>query len=720
MDFYKLQIKDDTNNINRVDEVLSDNRITSNLEYSGNSFNNLKKGDIVLVHKGNAAHALVKISHKIADNSKITGANFGVNYRVELLSEFKNTKKFKNREIGENKIGFSNTFSKLIDKTTRTYKFIESWYNYITKKETMQTIENLLKNKKQIILQGPPGTGKTRLAKLIAEKLTQPEEVTILDNNYIESKLSQITQVESSSNRTNYKISNVKADRCTVTLENGSNYDIPYKGIIEAYNNKLWEGGQKNGLDPYNAAIAKYLFENKALKPIEKIDAFFKQFSVDDNIRSFRQKVEDKNQEFLSKFPAETISNLPIERYALGHDDMNGFCYWLEYRLTETGKYSGTATHRKIYWSADQEKYIKSGFVKDIEDDDEAMKKVAELLHNIISEKDKKGNYEIGKGFVLKVLNTYKPNKYFPINNDVMLNNALKLFGVNGDSLNYLEKNKKLQELFIQKKKEFNTDVKNYEFMHFLFDNFNNLKGDFKLAEPLVFDGVSKIIQFHPSYTYEDFVRGITVKSIDNKIVYKTENRILAQMAKEAFENPSKNFVLIIDEINRANLSSVLGELIYALEYRYYFKKNNIKDAEVESIYDISTDGLEIDKGIILPENLYIIGTMNTADRSVGQIDYAIRRRFAFVDVLPEELNETTLKDDLKFNTEKFNEVKTLFENYITDEFNLKDVQLGHSYFIHEEGKFDLKLKYEIKPILQEYVQDGILKETALNNIENL
>ncbi|MCD8409649.1 AAA family ATPase [Tenacibaculum finnmarkense] len=352
-----------------------------------------------------------------------------------------------------------------------------------------------------------------------------------------------------------------------------------------------------------------------------------------------------------------------------------------------------------------------------------------------------------------------------------------------------------------------------------------------------------ELIQFHPSYTYEDFVRGISVKNNqDGNIEYKTENKILAKIAKEAlknytdsqketeslskevnlkeyftlfvdfiedkieenngffkltdnvgllssdedafrykgkndgwtkngnrmlfkdilqaftdentvrqdlkknpnlsglakqhasyfvrilnmfqeffkdvnlaFENTSvekvalKNYVLIIDEINRANLSSVLGELIYALEYR---------GEAVESMYDI--DG---NRKITLPPNLYIIGTMNTADRSVGQIDYAIRRRFAFIDVLPEILEESTLENDLKFNTDSFNEVEALFvgdNNHLSDEFKAKDVQLGHSYFIYKEANFDMNLKYEIKPILQEYVADGILKESALELIEAL
>ncbi|MCJ8498047.1 AAA family ATPase [Chryseobacterium salipaludis] len=164
-----------------------------------------------------------------------------------------------------------------------------------------------------------------------------------------------------------------------------------------------------------------------------------------------------------------------------------------------------------------------------------------------------------------------------------------------------------------------------------------------------------------------------------------------------------KNYVLIIDEINRANLSSVLGELIYALEYR---------NEPVESMYEV--DG---SAQLVLPPNLYIIGTMNTADRSVGHIDYAIRRRFAFVDVLPEELEDN---EEIYFNKNDFQLVASLFtDQNISPEFEINAVQIGHSYFIvkkseaqNEEERdklFDLKMQYEVLPILEEYVQDGIL-----------
>jgi len=124
-----------------------------------------------------------------------------------------------------------------------------------------------------------------------------------------------------------------------------------------------------------------------------------------------------------------------------------------------------------------------------------------------------------------------------------------------------------------------------------------------------------KLIQFHSSYSYEDFVRGIKAISEEGKIKYVVENRILVRFAEEAAkpENQHKACVLIIDEINRANLTSVLGELIYALEYR---------GKSVDSMYEYNGNSQ-----ISLPHNLYVIGTMNTADRSVSHIDYAIRRR---------------------------------------------------------------------------------------------
>jgi hypothetical protein len=216
------------------------------------------------------------------------------------------------------------------------------------------------------------------------------------------------------------------------------------------------------------------------------------------------------------------------------------------------------------------------------------------------------------------------------------------------------------------------------------------------------------IVQFHPSYNYEDFVRGIQVSTnpIAHMPEYNSVNRIIASMAIEASEENDKSlkekkkFVLIIDEINRAHLASVLGELIYALEYRNF---------PVQTPYVV--DG---SNSITIPDNLYIIGTMNTADRSIGHIDYAVRRRFAFIPMLPD-----ITKCYLHGGKDLFMEVARLFSKEgrtLSPEFHADDVQPGHTYFMtdkenHEEACEELAMKftYQVHPLLREYYKDGIL-----------
>lgn len=350
--------------------------------------------------------------------------------------------------------------------------------------------------------------------------------------------------------------------------------------------------------------------------------------------------------------------------------------------------------------------------------------------------------------------------------------------------------------------------------------------------------GEMKIIQFHPAYSYEDFVRGITAEVNETQVEYNVKNRVMAEFAAKAQRNyvnsqkgtkelgrevwvrkvfeqfkeevlaevehqnglaltpfvtvvsveddafrymgmwkssqrmkyddlielylndvserqdivnypkisglarthatyfkqmldkfrdfaqqrstPSNQaakedlqyFVLIIDEINRANLSAVLGELIYALEYR---------GKALESIYE-----LEGDREITLPPNLYIIGTMNTADRSIGHLDYAIRRRFAFVSVLPSETVIEEVVQEAAVRAKAlalFRSVGDLFgPDYLAPGFDAADVRPGHSYFLAQnDQELHLKLAFEIKPLLLEYLKDGILQGDVVRNaIESL
>ncbi len=412
-----------------------------------------------------------------------------------------------------------------------------------------------------------------------------------------------------------------------------------------------------------------------------------------------------------------------MENYCIGTGENDSFCWWIERGLKPLGYYSpGSSRSYLIYWSDKKQDYSLHGhgLFKNM-DSETAMKDIAIVLSEVLKSKNvEQGNKYFGDSFLLKVLNSYYPNEFFPTNGEKHLNSALKIFGIDATKMSRPERNKKLNELFLAKKQEFNVDITSFEFSRFLFSNFNLKTGeDIDKNDVVVANGETQIIQFHPAYSYEDFVRGISVKTNDNnQIEYTVENRTLTKFAQKAIDNPNGNYVLIIDEINRANLPSVLGELIYALEYRGEL---------VESMYALKIDGEDSEESteFILPKNLYIIGTMNTADRSVGHIDYAIRRRFAFVDVPPTDkaiddvITDVVLRKKAK---DLYFAVSELFskENLASD-FQAKDVQLGHSYFlVQKEKDLELKLKYEIIPILQEYLKDGILLESVKSKIEAL
>lgn len=196
------------------------------------------------------------------------------------------------------------------------------------------------------------------------------------------------------------------------------------------------------------------------------------------------------------------------------------------------------------------------------------------------------------------------------------------------------------------------------------------------------------------------------------------------EVSKTLTEN-TKPYVIVIDEINRGNVAKIFGELITLLETD---KRKGQKNAE-SVILPYSK------KPFYIPSNVYLIATMNTADRSLGTIDYAIRRRFAFVTMKPVEL------EDECFNAELFRKVSELFvANYgeyaesgfsdwiklipaetLCEEYRPEDVWIGHSYFIMEgDNEMKNRLEFEIIPLLEEYVRDGILTNEAQETIDEL
>ena len=572
------------------------------------------------------------------------------------------------------------------------------------------------------------------------------------------------------------------------------------------------------------------------------------------------QELYDLRNEFLKTWPLERVERMAIDEYTnLNKDD--SFCYWLEKKTERLGSiWGGSSFKFGIYKRKNTDREFEKNAISDGEyawldkygkERDEAFNNVKNIIVDIIK-KSQVGDFkaidsiDLGNATRWKITYLYSNNHILNVFSKEKLLKIAKRLGIEFDkNISFYN----LQKLVLEQK---TTEEDYFTFAQRIWEVVEKDKIDDIISllhykpqiilqgppgtgktreakriakallglgenDSLEGNGQFKLIQFHPSYSYEDFVRGIVAKPNEERsgIVYTAENKVLAEFAKKAMGAPfvepvkedfinfleekkkekgegmlfdqktkykeikdknkknkmvkslyfslknaedkwiddqraipidtfcienlddefknfyagpnwegpwksitdyfiywAKNFrrkkpyVLIIDEINRANLSAVLGELIYALEYR---------GEAVQSMYAI-----EGENNLILPPNLYIIGTMNTADRSVGHIDYAIRRRFAFVNVLPKDLTNE-LGD--QFESALFAKVTNLFNTNLSSEFKKEEVQLGHSYFITKNTPIDIRWEYEIKPILLEYVKDGILVgegiETTINNLIN-
>ena len=203
-----------------------------------------------------------------------------------------------------------------------------------------------------------------------------------------------------------------------------------------------------------------------------------------------------------------------------------------------------------------------------------------------------------------------------------------------------------------------------------------------KLAQHLIGRyGFSELVQFHPAYSYEDFIQGIRPQSEDGKLTYPLVPGRFLEFCKKA-ESYQDTCVLIIDEINRANLAQVFGELMYLLEYR---------DKEIP---------LAGGNTFRIPKNVRIIGTMNTADRSITQFDYALRRRFAFIELRPnyDVLEQYHLKTG--FAVKELIEILQRLNQAIAD----KNYEIGISFFLTDNLREDIEDIWcmEIEPYLEE------------------
>jgi len=200
-------------------------------------------------------------------------------------------------------------------------------------------------------------------------------------------------------------------------------------------------------------------------------------------------------------------------------------------------------------------------------------------------------------------------------------------------------------------------------------------------------------LTFHPSYSYEDFIEGFRpVESGSGGLTLRLEDGVFKRVCREAQANPDKDYLVLIDEINRANVAKVLGELITLIEYD---KRGLIVTLPQSK------------ESFAIPKNVYLLGTMNTADRSIKLLDAAIRRRFAFVELMP----DVELLHGAKVGALDLAEFLVELNGRIAQHVG-REKQIGHSFFMEGDqpvtdvDEFARRFRQEVLPLLQEYCYD--------------
>lgn len=221
-------------------------------------------------------------------------------------------------------------------------------------------------------------------------------------------------------------------------------------------------------------------------------------------------------------------------------------------------------------------------------------------------------------------------------------------------------------------------------------------------------DSRIEFVQFHQSYSYEDFIMGYRPEGDTFELKYG----IFYRFCQKAANQPDKPFFFIIDEINRGNMSKIFGELLMLIEADY-------RGTKVTLAYN----GMPFS----VPENLYIIGMMNTADRSLAMIDYALRRRFSFFDMEPgfDTKGFSEYREGLGSETvdELVDKVKDLNAEIARDKSLGKGFCIGHSYFCGRKPEDDADswarqvVDFDIMPMLREYWFDDEAKVTRWDNV---
>ena len=508
------------------------------------------------------------------------------------------------------------------------------------------------------------------------------------------------------------------------------------------------------------------------------LEDFYKWYSLNKeellNKATAGEKFNDKlKEEFLQEWPLDRILTMSIDEYVIGKGQQNkSLCYALEkgkYKNLFLGISGGSASKFGIYWNKKTNKY-KDQANNEISELDQRFSKLKSDLYEIIKEgirfnfenpifdMKRSTNEFIGRSaMVTKLLCIYSEgNPFFGVNINSQKEFWSHFVSQTNQGGPYLQNHKIIElvsktypelepsklgtmlfeysKLFMENKEENSTMDSSNNFRHQLIQSLlksPNLilrgapgTGKTYLAKEIALEltGGNEdqigFVQFHPSYDYTDFVEGLRpVSNGDGAIEFKLQDGIFkkfCQKARDAKKTGGQdNFVFIIDEINRGEISKIFGELFFSIDPDYRGEKGSVS-TQYANLH-------ESDDKFYIPENVYIIGTMNDIDRSVDTFAFAMRRRFRFVEVTAESRLHIL---DEKLG-ERAEEAKTRLRNLNAAIENVQELNshyhIGPSYFRNlKELDYDYELLWSdyLKPLLEDYVRGSYDEAETLETLK--